>query len=150
MASRRVLLTITTTHRPAMELGFLLHKHPDRFRPSRCPSAPRTSSICGRRNALHSGAAARHRARRPRASSSRASSAVAASTLRIIYGFEFADPDQIDRLRRRSLGRKPLAVREFALAVEALERVRREPQHRVHECVFGVLAMESEPVDPRL
>jgi protein phosphatase len=76
---------------------------------------------------------------------------VAASTLRIIYGFEYADPDQIDRLRRRSLGRKrSLAVREFALAVEALERVRREPQHRVHECVFGVLAMESEPVDPRL
>jgi len=25
-----VLLTITTTHRPATDLGFLLHKHPDR------------------------------------------------------------------------------------------------------------------------
>jgi len=72
--------------------------------------------------------------------------------LRIIYGPEYADPSQIDRLRRRSLGRKRwLAVREFALGVEALERfVRREPLHRVHECVFGVLAMESEPVDPRL
>jgi len=72
--------------------------------------------------------------------------------LRIIYGPEYADPGQIDRLRRRSLGRKrSLAVREFALGVEALERfVRREPLHRVHECVFGVLAMESEPVDPRL
>ena len=72
--------------------------------------------------------------------------------LRIIYGPEYAAPGQIDRLRRRSLGRKrSLAVREFALGVEALERfVRREPLHRVHECVFGVLAMESEPVDPRL
>jgi len=72
--------------------------------------------------------------------------------LRIIYGPEYADPTQIDRLRKRSLGRKrSLAVREFALGVEALERfVRREPLYRVHECVFGVLAMESEPVDPRL
>jgi protein phosphatase len=46
---------------------------------------------------------------------------------------------------------KRLAAREFALGVEALERfVRREPLRRVHECVFGVLALESEPVDPRL
>jgi protein phosphatase len=44
-----------------------------------------------------------------------------------------------------------MAIREFALGVEALERfVSREPLRRVHECVFGVLAMESEPVDPRL
>src|SRR5438105_10001467 len=28
---RPMLLTITTTHRPAGDLGFLLHKHPDRF-----------------------------------------------------------------------------------------------------------------------
>ena len=72
--------------------------------------------------------------------------------LRIIYGPEYADPAQIERLRDRSLGRKrSLAVREFGLGVEALERfVRREPLYRVHECVFGVLAMESEPVDPRL
>ena len=26
-----MLLTITTTHRPATDLGYLLHKHPDRF-----------------------------------------------------------------------------------------------------------------------
>ena len=26
----------------------------------------------------------------------------------------------------------------------------REPLRRIHECVFGVLALESEPVDPRL
>jgi protein phosphatase len=72
--------------------------------------------------------------------------------LRIIYGPEYADPGQIDRLRTRNLGRKrSLAIREFGLGVEALERfVRREPLHRVHECVFGVLALESEPVDPRL
>ena len=72
--------------------------------------------------------------------------------LRIIYGPEYADPTQIERLRSRSLGRKrSLAIREFALGIEALERfVRREPLYRVHECVFGVLAMESEPVDPRL
>lgn len=72
--------------------------------------------------------------------------------LRIIYGPEYADPSQIDRLRSRSLGRKrSLALREFGLGIEALERfVRREPLYRVHECVFGVLALESEPVDPRL
>ena len=72
--------------------------------------------------------------------------------LRIIYGPEYADPGQIDRLRARGPGRKrSLAVREFGLGVEALERfVRHEPLRRVHECVFGVLALESEPVDPRL
>ena len=47
--------------------------------------------------------------------------------------------------------KRSLALREFALGIEALERfVRREPLRRVHECVFGVLALESEPVDPRL
>ena len=52
-------------------------------------------------------------------------------------------------VKPRSAGRGPL--REFALGIEALERfVRREPLRRVHECVFGVLALESEPVDPRL
>jgi len=58
----------------------------------------------------------------------------------------------IERLRGRSLGRKrSLAVREFGLGIETLERfVRGEPLYRVHECPFGVLAMESEPVDPRL
>jgi len=58
----------------------------------------------------------------------------------------------MDRLRARGLGRKrSLALREFALGVEALRRfVRREPLRRVHECVFGVLALESESVDPRL
>jgi protein phosphatase len=72
--------------------------------------------------------------------------------LRIIYGPEYTAPEHLERLRRRALGgKRSLALREFALGVEALERfVRREPLYRVHECVFGVLALESEPVDPRL
>ncbi len=72
--------------------------------------------------------------------------------LRIIYGPEYLMPENLDRLRHRSLGRKrSLALREFALGVEALERfARREPLHRVHECVAGVLALEAEAVDPRL
>lgn len=58
----------------------------------------------------------------------------------------------LTRLRKRSLGgKRALALREFALGLESLERfVAREPLRRVHECVFGVLALESEPVDPRL
>jgi protein phosphatase len=72
--------------------------------------------------------------------------------LRIIYGPEYTEPENLDRLRQRGLSRKrSLALRELALGIEALERfVRREPLRRVHECVFGVLALESEPVDPRL
>lgn len=72
--------------------------------------------------------------------------------LRIIYGPEYTLPENLERLRARGLNRKrSLALREFALGVESLERfVRREPLRRVHECVFGVLALESEPVDPRL
>jgi len=72
--------------------------------------------------------------------------------LRIIYGPEYTLPEHLERLRSRGLGAKrSLALREFALGIESLERfVRREPLRRVHECVFGVLALESEPVDPRL
>ena len=72
--------------------------------------------------------------------------------LRIIYGPEYLLPENLDRLKARNLGvKRQLALREFALGIEALERfVRREPLQRVHECVFGVLALESEPVDPRL
>jgi protein phosphatase len=72
--------------------------------------------------------------------------------LRIIYGPEYDLPANLDRLRSRGLATKrSLALREFALGIEALERfVRQEPLRRVHECVFGVLSLESEPVDPRL
>ena len=72
--------------------------------------------------------------------------------LRIIYGPEYTLPKNLERLRARRLSTKrSLALREFALGIEALERfVRKEPLRRVHEAVFGVLALESEPVDPRL
>lgn len=72
--------------------------------------------------------------------------------LRIIYGPEYTALENLERLRARGLNRKrSLALREFALGVEALERfVRKEPLRRAHEAVFGVLALESEPVDPRL
>jgi protein phosphatase len=70
--------------------------------------------------------------------------------LGLIYGPTYLE--QLEQLRSRNLSSKrSLALLEFALGVEALERfVRREPLRRVHECVFGVLALESEPVDPRL
>ncbi|MFD3165609.1 polynucleotide kinase-phosphatase [Herpetosiphon sp. NSE202] len=72
--------------------------------------------------------------------------------LRIIYGPEYDLPENLARLRKRGLSAKrSLALRESALGLEALDRfVNREPLRRVHECVFGVLALESEPVDPRL
>ena len=72
--------------------------------------------------------------------------------LRLIYGPDYTRPEHLDRLRERGVGTKrSLAQREFALGLEGLERfVHEEPLRRVHECVFGVLALESEPVDPRL
>jgi len=72
--------------------------------------------------------------------------------LRLIYGPDYTQPEHLDRLRQRALGHKrSLALREYALGLEALDRVARgEPLWRVHECVFAVLALESEPVDPRL
>jgi protein phosphatase len=72
--------------------------------------------------------------------------------LRILYGPEYTLPENLERLRQRGLaGKRGLALRELALGVEGLERFTRgEPLRRVHECVFGVLALESEPVDPRL
>jgi protein phosphatase len=72
--------------------------------------------------------------------------------LRIIYGPEYTAPEHLDRLRARGLGAKrSLALREYALGLEALHRfVEKDPLYRVHECVFAVLALESEPVDPRL
>jgi len=73
-------------------------------------------------------------------------------SLPIIYAPEYTTPENLERLRQRGLAvKRSLALREFALGIEALERfVRHEPLRRVHECVFGVLALESEPVDPRL
>ncbi|GAA3156859.1 polynucleotide kinase-phosphatase [Streptomyces echinatus] len=72
--------------------------------------------------------------------------------LRIVYGPEYTRPDNLARLRQRFLNHKrSLALREYALGLEALDRLAGgEPLWRVHEAVFGVLALESEPVDPRL
>ncbi len=72
--------------------------------------------------------------------------------LRIIYGAEYTLTENLDRLRQRGLsGKRSLALREFALGIESLDRfVAQEPLRRVHECTFGVLALESEPIDPRL
>ena len=72
--------------------------------------------------------------------------------LRIIYGAEYLEPDHLKRLKKRSLSRKrTLALKEFSLGMESLTRfVQNEPLYKVHECSFGVLALESEPVDPRL
>ena len=72
--------------------------------------------------------------------------------LRLIYGPEHTVPEHRERLRTRKLTRKrALALRDFTLGLEGLWLiVNHEPLHRVHECVFGVLALESEPVEPRL
>lgn len=72
--------------------------------------------------------------------------------LRMVYGPEYLRDTNLARLRDRSIGRKAsLARREFALGIESLDRfVNRQHPSKVHECVFGVLALESEPVDPRL
>ncbi len=72
--------------------------------------------------------------------------------LRIIYGPEYSLPEHLTRLRERGLSAKrSLALRELALGLEGLERfVAGDPLYRVHECAFAVLALESEPVDPRL
>ena len=72
--------------------------------------------------------------------------------LRIIYGAEYTLPENLEKLRSPGLSRKrSLALREFVLGMESLERfTKKAPLRRDHECVFGVLTLESEPVDPRL
>ena len=72
--------------------------------------------------------------------------------LRIIYGPEYNLPQNIDKVRRRSLhGKQALALREFALGVEGLDRlVQGKPLHEIHQCAFAVLALETESTDPRL
>lgn len=72
--------------------------------------------------------------------------------LRIIYGADYDTPDHLAILKKRGLQvKRSLALREFTLGLESLGRfVAREPLRRVHECTFGVLALESEDVDPTL
>ncbi|MFB8239994.1 polynucleotide kinase-phosphatase [Kitasatospora purpeofusca] len=75
--------------------------------------------------------------------------------LRLLHGPDHPDhPDPSDRPARPSGGvlglRRSLALREYALGLEALDRLAaREPLWRVHQAVFAVLALESEPADPR-
>ena len=84
-----MLLPLFTTHQPATDLGYLLHKHPDRAQAFE----------------------------------------LAFGTAHLFYP-------------------AALALREFALGLEGLERfVAAAPGVR---CVFALLALESEPVDPRL
>lgn len=70
--------------------------------------------------------------------------------LRIVYGPDYLDA--LDLLRDRDTGRKAgLALREHGLGQESLALfVAGEPLWRIHQLVFAVLALESEPVDPRL
>ncbi|MFN3866036.1 MAG: polynucleotide kinase-phosphatase [Demequina sp.] len=72
--------------------------------------------------------------------------------LRIIYGADYLDPENLARLKGRTVNRKrSLALREYAVGIEGLRRAAAaEPLWRVHQCAFAVLALESEPVDPRL
>lgn len=72
--------------------------------------------------------------------------------LRIIYGPHYTEAEELAKLRKRNTSHKrSMALREYALGIEAVTRlVIKEPLWRVHEAVFAILAMESEPVDPRL
>ena len=72
--------------------------------------------------------------------------------LRIIYGPTYTEPEHLERLRRRGVrAKRSLAEREHLLGLEALARLADgDALYRIHECVFGVLALESEPMDPRL
>lgn len=72
--------------------------------------------------------------------------------LRIIYGPSYTEDANLERLRTRNLSTKrALALKELILGLEGLHRfVEGAPLHQVHACAHGVLALESEPVDPRL
>lgn len=72
--------------------------------------------------------------------------------LNIIYGMDYLLPENLVRLKKRNVAKKQkLALKEFALGVEGIKRfVNGESIERVHECVLGTLAMESDSVDPRL
>ena len=72
--------------------------------------------------------------------------------LRIIYGMDYTDKDQLARLKKRNPSKKMKhALQEFALGLEGIERfVQGESVARIHECVLATLALESDAVDPRL
>jgi len=72
--------------------------------------------------------------------------------LHIIYGIDYLQPENLARLKKRNINRKQRhALMEFALGIEGVKRfVKKESIARVHECVLATLALEAEPVDPRL
>ncbi len=72
--------------------------------------------------------------------------------LRLVYGPDYLDPKNLDRLQTRTVGRKrSLALREYALGMQAIRLlVEDAPLWKRHQLVFAVLALESEAVDPRL
>ena len=72
--------------------------------------------------------------------------------LRIIYGAEYDTIENLQQLKNRFVKKKrELAIDELTLGIESLERfIKKEPLRNIHQCVFGVLALESEGVDPRL
>jgi protein phosphatase len=72
--------------------------------------------------------------------------------LRIIYGPEYLLPENLIRLKQRNVKfKRTLALKEYALGLEALDLfIKCAPLDKVHECVFSILALETEPVDPRL
>jgi polynucleotide kinase-phosphatase len=72
--------------------------------------------------------------------------------LKIIYGMDYLQPENLQRLKKRNTGKKQkLALKEFALGIEGINRfVNGESIERVHECTLATLAMEKDPVDPRL
>jgi hypothetical protein len=72
--------------------------------------------------------------------------------LRIIYGMDYDLPKNLQSLRKRNVGgKRRLALQEFMLGIEGLTRfVNKQPLQHIHECALGVLALESEPLDPRL
>lgn len=121
-----MLLRITSTTPPATDLGYLLHKHPGRVH--------RFTQAFGEALVFY-----------PEADAARCTAAMLlhVDPISLVRG---------RRLRARGLSAKrSLAIKEFALGIEALERfVRREPLRRVHECVLGVLGLECEATDPRL
>lgn len=72
--------------------------------------------------------------------------------LRIIYGADYLAEANLQRLKQRATDRKrSRALQEYLLGLEALRMTAAgEPLWKVHQMVFGVLALESEPLDPRL
>lgn len=137
-----MLLTITTTHKPATDLGFLLQKALDRgingaksvLEKFGYKKTAITKYIKAYRNYCWS------------------VNSVEDYKLAPFHILATEGAVHVERLKHRGLARKrSLALREFALGIEALERfVGKEPLRSVHESVFGVLASSTEKVDPRL